>query len=65
MKFISPARFAWLVEFRNTVKELRATFNAPTAIARELQSMIARGADVEQCNQFAAASYELRAQSGN
>lgn len=65
MTFISPARFAWLAECRNTIKELRATFCAPTAIARELQSMIARGASADQCNMIASASHELRNQIGN
>lgn len=62
--FISAPRFAWLATARNTIKELQSTFQAPRAIAKELQEMITRGASAEQCNAIASASLMLREQIG-
>lgn len=62
--FISNTRFAWLASARNTIKELQSTFQAPKAIAKELQNMIAHGCTAEQCNAIAGASWMLRQQVG-
>lgn len=64
IKFISTARFAWIATARNTIKELQSTFNAPKAIAVELQGMIASGKNVNECNDYATASFMLREQVG-
>ena len=65
MLFTCPARFAWIAECRNTIRELTATFMAPRTIAKELQLAIANGATLADCNAIATASYELRNQLGN
>lgn len=64
MTFVSPSRFAWIAEYRNTMRELCSTFNAPRAIAKELQQMIACGATAADCNAIAEQSYILRNQIG-
>lgn len=62
--FISTQRFAWLATARNTINELQITFQAPEAIAKELQGMITRGAGAKECNAVASASLMLREQIG-
>lgn len=64
MIFVNTSRFAWIAECRNTIRELCSTFNAPRAIAKELQKMIASGATAADCNAIAEQSYILRYQIG-
>lgn len=65
MLYTTAQRFAWIAECRNTVRELMSTFQAPRAIAKQLQGMVSSGATLAACSAVAAASLELRSQVGH